>query len=170
MRSARRMGLVFAAVVLCAPALGSRAEEQRLERVQGMSDDKARSLAQQEAARLEKRGLRDGVVLSKENAQLGEGLVPPEILNFYKKGDFYNPIMRFPAEKYSEGPDWDRASAENAKNIVLDAQENLIDKRTGKDPGNLQGWPFPNIDPKDPKAAVKVYWNNQIKIWHGIGN
>jgi len=28
----------------------------------------------------------------------------------------------------------------------------------------------PARDPKDPKAAVKVYWNNQIKIWHGIGN
>jgi hypothetical protein len=172
MKTTRRSSLAFAAVFACALASGARAQEQqqRLERIPGMTEEKAKSLAQQEAAALEKRGLRDGMVLNKENAKLGEGLVPDEILNFYKSGDFYNTIVRFPAEKYSEGPDWDRASAENANNIDLDANNNLIDKRSGKDPGNLQGWPFPNIDPKDPKAPIKVYWNNQVKTWHGIGN
>lgn len=161
----------FAAVaLLVATGVPAGGQERRLEKIEGRSEEMAKALAQQEAARLEKHGLRDGMMLDKESAHAADGLLPPEILKFYKTGDFYNPIMRYPAEKWWEGPEWDKASAENATAIDLDAQNNLIDKKTGKFPGNMQGWPFPNIDAKDPKAAVKIYWNNQIAIWHGIGN
>jgi len=168
MRTARVTWLVLAGcVVFCAMA---GAEEQRLQKAEGLSDEQAKTIAQQEAANLEKQGLRDGMMLDQSNAQLAEKLLPAELLSFYKKGEFMNPIMRYPTERRSDGDEWNKASAENEKFIELDANDNIVDKRTGKDPGNLQGYPFPKIDAKDPKAAIKVYWNNQIAQWHGIGN
>jgi len=56
MKTTRRSSLALAAVAAWMLASGARAQEQqqRLEKIPGMTDEKAKSLAQQEAAALEK--------------------------------------------------------------------------------------------------------------------
>src|SRR4051794_35289057 len=38
-----------------------------------------------------------GTVLSKNNWELGKGLMPDEILEFYKRGEYANPILKLEA-------------------------------------------------------------------------
>jgi hypothetical protein len=144
------------------------AQEKRLEVAPGISPEEAKRLVQRENERLEKHKLRDGMMLDKGTASQVKDLLPAEILSFYEKGEYQNAIQRYPAEKYSHGPDWDKATEENGKNLDLDARGAILDKRTGKDPGYVFGWPFPKIDPNDPRAALKIAWNNQHQLWASI--
>src|SRR5262249_41282753 len=44
----------------------------------------------------------------------------------------------------------------------------IVDAKTGQQPDYIYGIPFPNIDPKDPKAGTKVVWNQFLSYWdHG---
>src|SRR5262249_43244457 len=45
----------------------------------------------------------------------------------------------------------------------------IIEKTTGQQPSYVYGHPFPDIDPKDPKAAVKILWNSYYNLWN-LGN
>jgi len=41
----------------------------------------------------------------------------------------------------------------------LDENDGIVDAKTGKRPKSIIGFPFPEIDPKDPKAATKILYN-----------
>ena len=109
--------------------------------------------------------LHAGVVLGKDNAAQAEGLMPPEILDYYKKGDFTNTIADFPLGIYQWDEEFLRNNQANAENLDLDAEGGIIDKRTGKYPDYLYGYPFPKIDSKDPKAGAKLVWNQMYLIF-----
>jgi hypothetical protein len=114
-------------------------------------------------------GLKGGEVLSKDNWQLAEGLLPPEILAFYKSGDWQNTVADWPVGLMKHEKEFDEATKENAGTLDVDELGGIIDKRTGKQPPHILGFPFPNIDPKDPKAGVKVYWNFNY-MYYNVGN
>lgn len=109
-----------------------------------------------------------GSVLDASNWQSAKDLLPPEILRHYEKGEYRNPIVTYPR---AETPPWEEsflaASKENAANLDVDDHGTVIDKRTGKQAEYLYGTPFPNIDEKDPKAGVKVIWNQFLSYWNG---
>ena len=60
-----------------------------------------------------------------------------------------------------------QATEENAGKLDVDDHGAIIDKATGKQPDYNYGIPFPKIDPNDPKAAVKVVWNQFLVYWYG---
>ncbi len=101
-----------------------------------------------------------GDVLDKTNWEKAEGLMPEEIVDWIKKGDFvlevgelsYNPRDYLP-------PHGLRASSENRGKYVLDEDDWIVEKETGKRGARVIGHPFPEIDPKDPKAGEKVVYN-----------
>ncbi len=113
-------------------------------------------------------GLQPGMTLDQSTAALAKGLIPPEILKHYEKGEYKNQIVDWPAGVGTLGPEFDAQSKRNAETLSLDENGTIIDKTTGKQPPYIYGTPFPSIDPKDPKAAVKVLWNYYYNYyWNG---
>ena len=104
-------------------------------------------------------GLKVGAVLDQSNAQLAKDLLPPEILRHYEKGEYRNKIVDYPTGTAHWEKSFLDATEKNAAQLDVDARGTIIEKGSGKQPAYVYGFPFPLIDPQDPKAAVKVVWN-----------
>jgi hypothetical protein len=112
-------------------------------------------------------GLKVGDILDQHNAQLAKDLLPPEILRHYERGEYRNRIVDCPTGKMHWEKSFDEATAKNATDLDVDDRGTIIDRTTGKQPAYYYGIPFPKIDPNDPKAAVKVVWNEFLAYWGG---
>jgi len=121
--------------------------------------------ASMEAKKKAEVGLAPGTVLGKDNAAMAEKLIPDEILAYYKKGEFTNKIVDWPMGIYKWDPEFLAGNKQNAENFAVDADGGIIDKKTGNYPDSIYGYPFPNIDPKDPNAGVKVVWNQAYILY-----
>src|SRR5262249_14755443 len=115
------------------------------------------------AARAE---LKPGMVLNQETWQQAEGLLPPEILKHYENGDYANVIADWPLGVYLWPPDFKAASEKNAGQLDLNDNGTIIEKGSNKQPPYVMGFPFPIIDPADPKAATKILWNYFYRSWY----
>jgi hypothetical protein len=111
-------------------------------------------------------GLKPGEVLDQTNWQKAEGLLPPEILKHYEKGEYANAIVDFPDSQYNWPPDFREASERNAGQLDVNALGAIVEKGSGKQPDHILGFPFPIIDPADPNAGVKVLWNYDYRTWY----
>ena len=110
-----------------------------------------------------------GTVLSKENCQIAKGAMPDEILNLYCKGDYENPIRKDAGPKsLFDNPRLAEVSAKNEGKYDVNDEGTVVDVTTGKRPDVIVGFPFPKIDPKDPKAGQKAAWNYFYRVyWEG---
>ncbi|MGH7822737.1 MAG: hypothetical protein ACREQ9_23515, partial [Candidatus Binatia bacterium] len=108
----------------------------------------ADEMAEKRAAEI---GLQPGSTLNAGNASLAEGLLPPEILAYYKSGEWANKIDGWPEGKMIHEKEFDEGTRQNALNLDVDEIGGIIDRRTGKQPPRIIGFPFPNIDPSDPR-------------------
>ncbi|TMA99039.1 MAG: DUF1329 domain-containing protein, partial [Deltaproteobacteria bacterium] len=108
-----------------------------------------------------------GTMLDKSNADEVKDLLPPEIYNHFKNGDYTNKLVDFPNSKWAWDDGFDEATKWNAEHLVLDEHKSPIDKATGKRPEYIRGLPFPNIDPKDPDAGYKALWNLDYAYYTG---
>jgi len=113
--------------------------------------------------------LEAGMVLSKDNWQLAENLLPSEILKHYRQGEYINKIVDWPVDHYVWPTGFAAGSKANEGRFDIGENGEVIDKQTGKQPLYLIGFPFPTIDPKDPKAAAKILWNTFYRTWY-FGN
>ncbi|MEW6440973.1 MAG: DUF1329 domain-containing protein [bacterium] len=102
-----------------------------------------------------------GDIIDKTSWQKAEGLLPGPVLNWVQKGDFimeigelnYKPADYFP-------PFAKEAMQTNLGKYGLGEDDGIIEAATGKAPERLVGLPFPQIDPDDPKLAIKLMQNN----------
>jgi len=112
-------------------------------------------------------GLGPGTTLDASNADEAKDLLPPEIYDHYKKGEYVNRIVDFPDSKFQ----WDdfhaAASAWNKDNLVLGADKQPVDKSSGKRPDYIQGHPFPVITDDDPEGGYKILWNTNFEVFNG---
>ncbi len=122
-----------------------------------------------ERKRQEEGGLQPGDTLKAENAHLAEGLLPPEILAAYKNGDWTNKIMEWPDGAMIHDKEFAEATKQNAQYLTVDSTGGIVDQRTGQMPPYILGFPFPSIDPKEPTAGVKAYWNF-LYMYYNVGN
>lgn len=113
--------------------------------------------------------LKAGETLDKNTWQQAEGLLPPEILAHYKKGEYSNPIAEWPADKYNWPSDFKAASEANEGKLKVGALGEILSTETGQLPAYILGFPFPRIDPKDPQAGVKIVWNQFYRTYY-FGN
>jgi len=100
-----------------------------------------------------------GKTVDKSNVQEYKDLLIPAMLEAVKRGDFILPTanLGFP---YKHSNQFLAASGKNAGKFDVNEAGDLIEKSTGKVPKfNIYGYPFPKIDPKDPRVAVKIIWN-----------
>lgn len=112
-------------------------------------------------------GLKVGDILNKSNADLAKDLLPPEILKHYQNGDYHNRIISMPSAAERWEKEFLESTAKNATTLDIDERGTVIDRATGKQPAYIYGLPFPRIDANDPKAAVKVVWNQFYSYWAG---
>jgi len=112
-------------------------------------------------------GLYVGDMLDEKNWELAKDLLPPEILRHYEKGNYRNPIVDYPADYGGREKAWLEATEKNKDTLDVNDEGTIIDKNTGEQPAYFYGTPFPNIDPADPKAAVKIVWNHFLNYWYG---
>ncbi|MGH7823135.1 MAG: DUF1329 domain-containing protein [Candidatus Binatia bacterium] len=119
--------------------------------------------------RLEEIGLDPETTLSAENAHLAEGWLPPEILDAYRKGEWKNQIVAWPNGANTYSKEFVEGTKRNGESLDVADDGGIVDKRTGKQPEHILGYPFPNIDPKDPKVGIKVYWNF-LYMYYNVGN
>ena len=110
-------------------------------------------------------GLKVGDTLDEHNWQLAKDLLPPEILRHYEKGEYRNRIVDYPLGNAHWEKAFQEATEKNSSQLDVDARGSIVEKGTGKQPGYYYGMPFPLIDPSDPKAAVKVVWNQFLAYW-----
>ncbi len=102
--------------------------------------------------------LKPGDTLGKENWQAAKGLMPESILRRFEDGSYQAKIVALPST-LQWGSKFTTASTANANKFSIDAEGSLIDNATQTYPPFLYGYPFPQIDPKDPRAAAKVIYN-----------
>jgi hypothetical protein len=112
-------------------------------------------------------GLQVGDVLGPDNWEKAKGLLPPEILRHYEKGEYRNRIVSYPTGKAVWEDSFVEATKRNAETLDVDERNTIIDKRTGEQPDYYYGIPFPHIDPNDPKAGAKAVWNQFLVYWYG---
>lgn len=111
--------------------------------------------------------LEPGETLGPENWREAEGLLPPEFLELYRRGDFRHRVAQWRLEPVGEDPVFKAALDANAGRYDLTPEGSIVDVRTGRAPDYVYGWPFPEIDPADPKAAMKIVWNYFYTIYYG---
>lgn len=121
------------------------------------------------AKRAAEAGLKPGDVLGPNNAKLAEGLLPPEILKHYEKGEYVNRIVDWPVGHTKRDPEFLEATERNRGRFAVDEHGTIIDKASGKQPPYIVGFPFPSIDAKDPNAGVEVLWNSFYEGYY-LGN
>jgi hypothetical protein len=112
-------------------------------------------------------GLNVGDVLDQTNWQKAKDLLPPEILKHYEKGEYRNKIVSYPVGNVHWEKAFREATEKNAGQLDVDARGTIVYSSTGKQPEYLYGIPFPVIDPEDPKAGVKIVWNQFLAYWGG---
>src|SRR5258708_21758487 len=76
-------------------------------------------------------GLKAGDVLNKDNWQLAEGLLPPEILKHYQKNEYVNRIVEWPTGTTKRDQEFLDASEHNPGRFAVDARATIIDKAPG---------------------------------------
>lgn len=111
-----------------------------------------------------------GEMIDQSNWQKAKGLLPPEILKHYEKGEYANKFVDWPAEKNGMAPEFKAGTEANAGKFTLTPEGTIIEKATGQQPPFIVGYPFPTIDPQDPMAGYKILWNYFYRTWYYSGN
>ncbi len=101
-------------------------------------------------------------VIDKTNWQKAEGLVPDCLLEWVKKGEWTLPLgeLSYDTSEYFTPYAMESFSG-NVGKYDVNEEDIIIDVETGKMATMIIGFPFPKIDPKDPKAAIKIMYNKQ---------
>ena len=105
-----------------------------------------------------------GDVIDKTNWEKIEGMVPEPVLNYVKKGDLtirVDDLAYDPAE-YRHSTCTQNIESNRGKYDV-DEEDVIVEVQSGTPPDFIEGIPFPEIDPNDPKAGTKILYNQRYQ-------
>lgn len=113
----------------------------------------------------EKLGLRPGMTITQENADLLNNLVPEAIVRRTKAGEYVFTIGKLePPDEFAVAlAPYVQKSREHAGKFDIDGDGGVVEKTSGKRPDWMPyGFPFPTLDfGEDPKKlGSKIYWNS----------
>jgi hypothetical protein len=103
-----------------------------------------------------------GWILSSNNWQQGEGLLPAPVLKRVKEGEYFFKVISVDSEKLRQNYSkqfWAASEANLGKYDIDPDTCGLKDVSTGKMPDFYFGYPFPTVAKDDPNAACKMAWN-----------
>jgi hypothetical protein len=113
--------------------------------------------------------LSDGEELGPANWQQAQGLLPEEILDHYRLGEYRNTIVDVSGPRFMSlalPAEFQDASRQNEGRYALSAAGAIVEARSGVPPRFILGYPFPTIDPADPEAGTKIVWNYFYNNWY----
>ena len=113
--------------------------------------------------------LQDGDRLGPSNWEEARGLLPEEILEHYRRGEYVNEIADITRPGYvdiSMPPDFQEGSRANRGRFALSSGGSVVERGTGEQPRFILGLPFPEVAPADPQAAAKIVWNYFYGAWY----
>ncbi len=101
-----------------------------------------------------------GEVIDKTNWEKAQGLVPNPVLDWLKRGDLTMEVVELNHDPQDYVVPFVQKTMETNKGRH-DVDENglMVDIKTGELPAFVEGIPFPEVDPKDPKAGEKLMYN-----------
>jgi hypothetical protein len=111
-------------------------------------------------------------VLSANNWQQAQELLPAPILDRVKRGDYIFKVVPVDPVKFRANYSrrfWEASAANQGKYDLAPNVCGLADPATGKMPAFFFGYPFPRIDPADPRAGCKIAWNFAAATMQGEG-
>jgi uncharacterized protein DUF1329 len=108
-----------------------------------------------------------GTMIDQTTVEQVKDLLPPEIYEHYRKGEYRNPLIDFPDSAFGWDDGFAGATKWNGEHLGLDEHKQPVDKATGKRPDYIQGLPFPTIDQADPDAGYKALWNLTYAYYTG---
>jgi len=91
-----------------------------------------------------------GTRIDASTADQVQDLLPPEIYQHFKKGDYSNTLIEFSNDRWGWDDGFVEATKANGERLTLDASKQPVDKTTGQRPEYITGLPFPAIDQTDP--------------------
>ncbi len=110
-----------------------------------------------------------GEVIDTSNWEKIQGMVPDPVLDWYKTGKYTTAVgeLNYDYGKCLPQYVYDRLEMNTGKYGVNEKNE-LVDAKTGELATDIIGMPFPKIDPKDPKAGVKIVYNGKfVRMFQG---
>jgi hypothetical protein len=113
--------------------------------------------------------LRDGDVLGSTNWEAARGLLPDEILEHYRHGEYQNRIIDLTQPGYrsiANPPELQEATLANRGKLAINGDNTMVDAASGKPAVGIFGLPFADIEPNDPQAAAKIVWNNLYAAYY----
>ena len=113
--------------------------------------------------------LHDGDVLGPANWEQARDLLPEEILEHYRRGEYQNRIMEIDRPGFRSllnPPDFEAGSRLNRGRFALTPVGSIIDRKTQAPPEHVLGLPFPEIDAADQDAAREILWNYFYATWY----
>jgi hypothetical protein len=111
-------------------------------------------------------------ILDANNWQEGQKILPDPVVKRLKAGEYWFKVVPVDPERFRHNYSqkfWNATAANAGKYEVEPEQCGLADKATGEIPDFVFGMPFPNIDPKDPKAGCKIAHNFNFASLQGGG-
>ncbi|MEW6439823.1 MAG: DUF1329 domain-containing protein [bacterium] len=107
-----------------------------------------------------------GDVIDKGNWEKAEGLLPPSVLEWVKKGEYVIKVGQLNYDQKEFFAPWVGESFQaNVGKYDVDEKGQLVEAATRKPPSSIVGIPFPDNRPDDPKVCLKALYN---KSYHGL--
>ncbi len=106
--------------------------------------------------------LKPGDKLDKSNCQEAKGLLPEQIMEKFCAGQYSAEIIEVKDEAFQYSKKFKAGSEANAGKYYITDDGYMYETASKTWPHFWYGFPFPDIDEKDPKAANKVLYNHQV--------
>jgi len=106
--------------------------------------------------------LKPGDTLDKANCQEARGLLPDHVMEKFCAGQYAAEIIDVKDEAFQYSAKFKAGSEANAGKYYVTDDGYMYEAATKTWPHFWYGFPFPDLDEKDPKAGYKVMYNHQV--------
>jgi len=106
--------------------------------------------------------LKPGDRLTKANCQEAKDLLPEYVTEKFCSGQYEANIVEVKDDAFQYSAKFKAGSEANAGKYYVTDQGYMYETATKSWPHFWYGFPFPNLDEKDPQAANKVVYNHQV--------
>jgi hypothetical protein len=106
--------------------------------------------------------LKPGDKLDKSNCQQAKGQLPDYVMEKFCDGRYTAEIIEVKDEQFQYSKKFREGSEANAGKYYVTDDGYMYETATKAWPHFWYGFPFPDVDEKDPKAANKIMYNHQV--------
>jgi hypothetical protein len=106
--------------------------------------------------------LKAGNKLNKANCQEAKDLLPENVMEKFCAGQYEAEIIEVKDADFQYSTKFKSGSEANAGKYFVTENGYLNETATKSWPHFWYGFPFPDLDEKDPQAAYKVMYNHQV--------